>query len=204
MLSKNQGKAAVQYAREILTAYTKKNNSVTRQLPESFQEKHGVFVTLHTFPHQQLRGCIGIPESIMPLEHALKDAAESVTHDPRFPPLKAVELSNIIVEVTILSQPKRIEVETPQDYLKKITIGTHGLIAEQGYYKGLLLPQVPVEQSWDVETFLCQTCMKAGLPADAWYDSLTILSSFTGQIFSEIKPRGDIMEKKIDASRTCH
>ena len=88
----------------------------------------------------------------------------------------------------------------PQDYLSNIEIGRDGLIVEQGFYKGLLLPQVPVEQGWDKEEFLSNTCMKAGLMPDAWFDNSTKISRFSGQIFTEISPGGEIKEKKIDGS----
>ena len=174
--------------------------NVSPSLSQNFSQKSGVFVTLHTYPKQQLRGCIGIPYPMMPLENAIMEAAQSATHDPRFPPLKKDEINRVIVEVTILTPPIKILVENPQQYLKEIKIGRDGLIAEQGHYKGLLLPQVPVEQGWNVEEFLTQTCLKAGLLPDAWFDSDTILYRFSGNIFYELSPNGDIREKKIDGS----
>jgi uncharacterized protein (TIGR00296 family) len=69
---------------------------------------------------------------------------------------------------------------------------------EHGFYKGLLLPQVPVEQAWEKEEYLSHTCMKAGLPPDAWFDKSTKISKFQGQIFTEIKPHGPIKETHLD------
>lgn len=197
MLSKEEGKQAVQLARDTVETTVKQTISTEHQLPSVFNKKHGAFVTLHTSSNHLLRGCIGIPESIMPLDKAIKEAATSVTHDPRFPPLTQDELSSIIVEVTILSPPEHLHVTQPQEYMKHIAIGRDGLIIEQGFRKGLLLPQVPVEQEWDKETFLSQTCLKAGLPPDAWFDKETKVFTFTGQIFSEEKPYGSIREKKL-------
>jgi hypothetical protein len=137
---------------------------------------------------------------MMPLKDAIIEGAKSATKDPRFPPLMEKELGSIIIEVTILTKPTLINVTKPEEYLKEIKIGRDGLIAEQGFYKGLLLPQVPVEQGWDGEEFLSHTCMKAGLMPDAWYDKNTKISRFSGQIFTEIKPRGEIKEKKINGS----
>ncbi|MFO8077274.1 MAG: TIGR00296 family protein, partial [Thermoplasmatota archaeon] len=171
--------------------------STERHFPSVFNKKHGAFVTLHTASNHLLRGCIGIPESIMPLDKAINEAATSVTHDPRFPPLTQDELSSIIVEVTILSPPNQVKITQPKEYLDQIKIGRDGLIVEQGFHKGLLLPQVPVEQEWDKETFLSQTCLKAGLPPDAWFDKETKVFTFTGQIFSEEKPYGSITEKTL-------
>jgi len=199
MLAIKDGEKAVKLAREIVERYTRKE-----ELPKLenysgvFDEKRGVFVTINTYPTHNLRGCIGIPEPIMPLKNAIKEAAVSATHDPRFPPLKENELDNIVIEVTILTKPQLIKVNKPQEYLEKIKIGRDGLIAEQGFYRGLLLPQVPVEQGWDVEEFLSHTCWKAGLPFDAWFDENTKIYKFEGQIFTEVKPKNGIVEKKLD------
>ena len=136
----------------------------------------------------------------MSLKEAIAEGARSATRDPRFPPLGENELDNIIIEVTVLTKPEVINVDQPQDYLSNIEIGRDGLIVEQGFYKGLLLPQVPVEQGWNNEEFLSQTCMKAGLMPDAWFEKNTKISKFSGQIFTEIEPRGDIKEKNLDGS----
>ncbi|MBU4502657.1 MAG: TIGR00296 family protein, partial [Nanoarchaeota archaeon] len=78
-----------------------------------------------------------------------------------------------------------------------IKIGRDGLIAEAGFYRGLLLPQVPVEQEWDKETFLSHTCMKAGLMPDAWLDKRTKIYKFQAQVFSEASPNGEIKEREL-------
>jgi len=197
MLSKEEGKQAVQLARDIVETTVKQSISNEHQLSDVFKKKHGAFVTLHTASNHLLRGCIGIPESIMPLDKAINEAATSVTHDPRFPPLTQDELSAVIVEVTVLSPPEQLHVTQPKEYMNHIIIGRDGLILEQGFHKGLLLPQVPVEQEWDKETFLTQTCLKAGLPPDAWFDKETKVFTFTGQIFTEEKPYGSIREKTL-------
>ena len=200
MLSLDEGIKAVTFAREVIEQYVKNNSTPSTDLKGSFTEKQGAFVTIHTYPDHDLRGCIGIPLPIMPLKEAIVEGAKSATRDPRFPPLDESELSNIIIEVTILTKPELIEVGQPQDYLSNIEIGRDGLIVEQGFFKGLLLPQVPVEQGWNKEEFLSHTCMKAGLMPDAWFDKNTKISKFSGQIFTELKPLGEIKEKKIDGS----
>lgn len=197
MLTAAEGTTAVHYARTIVTDTVTHHATPSPSLTPIFKEKHGVFVTLHTHPAHDLRGCIGIPYPDMPLKDALIEAARSATHDPRFPPLHPTELDHIIIEVTILSTPTPITITNPQDLLHKIKIGRDGLIVEQGYHKGLLLPQVPVEEDWDVETYLGYTCMKAGLPADAWLLPTTKFSSFTGQIFTETTPHSSIQEKHL-------
>jgi uncharacterized protein (TIGR00296 family) len=202
MLSLKEGAAAVTLARQVIEAYIQK-----KPLPSLspyrglFNDKQGVFVTLHSHPGQLLRGCIGYPLPDLPLKKAIFEAAISAaTQDPRFPPVDKAELEHIQIEVTVLSVPEKIVVTQPKEYLNQITIGRDGLIAEHGFFKGLLLPQVPVEQNWDVEEFLSNTCMKAGLPPDAWVDTETVIKKFSGQIFTEKKPRGEIEEKKINGS----
>jgi len=199
MLSLEEGTTAVAYARGIIQRYiTRGELPDKKDLPSIFFQHYGVFVTLHRFATHQLRGCIGIPEPIMPLKEALVEAATSATRDPRFPPLSAEELEDVIVEITVLTPPSLLQINQPKEYLSKVKIGRDGLIVEQGFYKGLLLPQVPVEQQWDVETFLGHTCMKAGLAPDAWIDDTTNVYAFQGQIFSELKPDGAVKEKSFD------
>ena len=200
MLSLEEGIQAVKLAREAVERYVKNNQEPLQGFEREFEERQGAFVTLNTYPERELRGCIGVPLPVMPLREAIIESAESATRDPRFPPLKEAELDRILVEVTILTKPELIEVKQPQDYPLNIEIGRDGLIVEQGFYKGLLLPQVPVEQGWDKEEFLSHTCMKAGLLPDAWFDKNTKISRFGGQIFTEIKPRGEIKEKTLDGT----
>jgi len=198
MLSIAEGKTAVNYARQIITSTVRHQSQTTVTLGKPFEEKHGVFVTLHTHPEHELRGCIGIPYPELRLKNALEEAARSATHDPRFPPLGADELKHVIIEVTILSNPRPLQASSPEETASKIRIGRDGLIIEQGFNKGLLLPQVPVEEDWDVETYLGYACMKAGLPADAWVMPQTKIFTFTGQIFSEQNPEGTIQEKHLN------
>ena len=200
MLSLDEGKKAVTFARKVIESFVK-NTEIPSDLRDHFLKKQGAFVTIHTYPNHDLRGCIGIPLPVMPLSNAIEEGAKSATRDPRFPPLSESELDNIIIEVTILTQPEIINVDKPEDYLSEIEIGRDGLIVEQGFYKGLLLPQVPIEQGWNKEDFLSNTCMKAGLMPDAWFDKTTRVLRFSGQVFTETKPRGEIKEKKLDGSK---
>jgi uncharacterized protein (TIGR00296 family) len=200
MLQLDEGKLAISYTRKTIHNYLNKTKNSTYKLTEIFLQKSGVFVTLHTYPQQLLRGCIGIPYPIMSLQKAIEEAAISVIHDPRFPSLTKEELPDILLEVTILSPPTLIKVSDPQDYNDKIKIGRDGLIVEKGYFKGLLLPQVPIEQDWDIKEFLAQTCIKAGLPLDSWIDKDTKIYQFNGQIFNEVTPNGEVREKKINGS----
>jgi uncharacterized protein (TIGR00296 family) len=200
MVDLQEGKLAIQLARQAIRTYLQQTSNPPLSLSHNFTTKSGVFVTLHTHPQNNLRGCIGIPYPIMSLKKAIQEAAVSVTHDPRFHPLKKEELQNITIEITILTPPILISVNNTQEYTKAIEIGRDGLIIEKGPFKGLLLPQVPIEQKWDVDEYLAHTCMKAGLSPDAWKDDDTKIYNFSGQIFYELSPNGEIEEKKIDGS----
>jgi uncharacterized protein (TIGR00296 family) len=200
MLNLEDGKKAVQFARQVIQDYIQNREHSNPVLGLLFQEKQGVFVTLHTYPDHELRGCIGIPLPVMSLQTAIIESAQSVTQDPRFPPLREAELDAILVEITILTKPQLIQVKQPKDYPANIDIGRDGLIVEHGFYKGLLLPQVPVEQEWDKEEYLSHTCMKAGLPPDAWFDKTIKISKFQGQIFTETTPHGPVKETHLDGA----
>jgi hypothetical protein len=196
MLSLDEGTIAVKTARKVIVDYLKTNKVPKVDLPASLNEPGGVFVTLKTMGN--LRGCIGYPYPDLPLGRALVDAAvQASTQDPRFPRVTSPEMGHIVIEVTLLSEPELLGV-SPTDRPKAIKIGRDGLIVEEGPYKGLLLPQVPVEQRWGPEEFLEGACMKAGLMPDAWADDRTKVYTFTGQIFAEKEPRGAIVEVQID------
>jgi len=142
-----------------------------------FARHDGVFVTLKR--DQRLRGCIGRIVGGGPLPQSVAELARSAAReDPRFPPLRAEELGDLHIEVTVLSPMELI------DGPDQIEVGRHGLMIEQGFQRGLLLPQVAVEQGWDTMTFLEHTCIKAGLPADAWKQGAK-LSRFEAIFFEE-------------------
>ncbi|MBM3309671.1 MAG: TIGR00296 family protein [Candidatus Altiarchaeales archaeon] len=198
-LSLEQGRDLVKYARSVIEGYfAGRKPEIPESLNVVFKEDSGVFVTLETYPKNQLRGCIGFPEPIMPLGNAVRQAAlAAALEDPRFPPVGRGELEKIVVEVSVLSKPELVKVKDPRDYVKEVKIGRDGLIAEKGLYRGLLLPQVPVEWKWDAEEFLNETCMKAGLSPDAWLAPGTKMYKFSAQIFSEKTPRGGVFEKQL-------
>lgn len=198
MYGENDGALAVSLARASIDHAVKGTPMPDIQVPESFLKDSGAFVTLNTHPGHDLRGCIGYPEPYFPLRDALIRAAQGATRDPRFPRLRVSELDSIVIEVSLLSPPQPMKVRNPKEYPGLIKIGKHGLIAERGQFRGLLLPQVPVEYGWDAETFLGHTCMKAGLFADAWLDQKTKIYCFTGEVFSEDSPRGKVSRKVLD------
>jgi uncharacterized protein (TIGR00296 family) len=196
-MQNSEGELAVRIARQAVEAETKGATKGHVDAPGSFKEKRGVFVTLSSYPDHLLRGCIGFPEPIFSLASALLQAAQHACHDPRFDDLQVDELDTITVEVTILTPPEEIKIEDRKKLPETIKIGQDGLIAEFGPYRGLLLPQVPVEWDWDAEEFLGQTCIKAGMTSDMWLDKRTKFYKFGGEIFSETKPRGPVERKDI-------
>lgn len=198
MFTIEEGTKAVRAARKVIEAHVKGEKIGKLDLPRSFDELGGVFVTINSHPDKNLRGCIGYPEPVLTLKEAIVDAAKSASsRDPRFRPVSPKELKKIIVEVSLLSKPKLVEVDKPKDYFKVVKIGRDGLIAEKGPFRGLLLPQVPVEWNWDVHEFLDHTCMKAGLSADAWSEPGTKILAFQAQVFDETEPHGDIIERPL-------
>ena len=143
----------------------------------AFPEVSGAFVTLKR--HGHLRGCIGTLECRRALaEEVARVAVSAAREDPRFEPLAAPELADLEIEVSILGPLEPID---PFD-AHAIAIGRHGLVVEHGLRRGLLLPQVATEWGWDRETFLAQTCVKAGLPPDAWRNGATVYR-FEGEAF---------------------
>jgi len=197
MLSIEEGRAAVKLARESLAAYVERKERITPEdLSPAFQNKGGVFVTLHE--EGDLRGCIGYPEPVMKLGLAIVDSAISAgVRDPRFPQVRPEELDKIVIEVTVLSPPQPYGVEK-KDLPDAVEIGKHGLIVRKSMWSGLLLPQVATEWDFDSTEFLCQTCLKAGLPPDSWIDEDTEVLYFEGQVFAEVEPEGEVVEKDLD------
>ena len=168
--------------------------------PEKFRQECGVFVTLNSVKTgtPKLRGCIGYPQPVLPLAEAVIDSAiNAATADPRFPPVMTDELHDITIEVSVLTPPESLKLENPEDAPNHIEIGNDGLIVERGVFKGLLLPQVPVEWQWDEEDFLCQCCIKAGLPPDTWLLKGTTIYKFQAIVFSEVKPEGEVVLRKL-------
>ena len=134
----------------------------------------GVFTSLYS--HGDLRGCVGYVLPRSPLYRAVAETARAAAFDdPRFPPVRPDEEPTLEIELSILTPPQPIRAE-------EIEVGRHGLLITMQGHRGLLLPQVPTERNWDRTMFLEQTCLKAGLPADAWQKGATI-ESFTAEVF---------------------
>ncbi len=201
-LTIEEGKFLVNLARQTVTAYLQSGIllQVSDGIASKLMEPCGVFVTLNRLHNGQktLRGCIGLPYPTTSLVQAVIEAAVSAaTQDPRFPQVTLEELDQIVFEVSVLTPPELVTAEKPTDYPSKIKVGKDGLIIENGYNKGLLLPQVPVELNWNNEEFLSQTAIKAGLTPDAWLLNDTKIYRFQAIIFEEATPKGEIKQKKI-------
>ena len=153
-------------------------------LPAGLSELRGVFTTLYLpgdLPgdlHRELRGCVGYAAPIAPLYRAVAETARAAAfEDSRFLPVTKEEALKLEVSLSVLSRLFPIHPEA-------VEVGRHGLLISDGARRGLLLPQVPVEHGWDRETFLEQTCRKAGLPLDAWRKNATI-DAFTAEVFAD-------------------
>lgn len=189
-ISNEEGQFLIDLARNTIIKYITTQQVITTppNSPWHLLQPRGVFVTLTTQQAGEkiLRGCIGYPEPQLPLVEATISAAISAaTRDPRFPPISTPELDNILLEVSILTLPTLINVEKATDYPKHIKIGRDGLIIERGMYKGLLLPQVPIEWNWNTEEFLAHCCEKGGLLSDAWLLPGTKISKFSCILIQE-------------------
>lgn len=193
--SDTDGNALVKMARKSVTEFLKNNSKVEDlEFNSKFNFHSGVFVTLNK--QNSLRGCIGYPIPVKKLSEGLIDAAISAaTRDNRFSPVNIDELDQIVFEVTVLTLPIEIKVNDPSEYLLIIKVGRDGLIVENAFTSGLLLPQVPIEYGWNVEEFLCHTCQKAGLDEHAWKNKTTKISRFEGVIFKEERPNGKIIRE---------
>ncbi len=176
-LTKEERRELLNIARTSVSSYVNASGADISTSLDGLQRKGGVFVTIHK--HGNLRGCIGIFASDNPLYKTVAEmAAKAAFKDPRFSPLTKDELKEIDFEISVLSPLREIN-ET-----KKIEIGRHGIYITKGASSGVLLPQVAIEQGWDLETFLSHTCIKAGLPMDEWQRDVKI-EIFSAQIFSE-------------------
>lgn len=190
-MDETEGTFAVRLARKAVDAETKRRKVDAGQVPDTFHNQRGVFVTLNTYPDGELRGCIGFPEPVYPLAEGIIQAAKYACHDPRFADLREEETDHLTVEVSILTVPELVEV-APAERAAAVEVGKDGLIIENGPWRGSLLPQVASEWHWNAEEFLAHTCTKAGLAAHAWQKKDTLLYKFQAEIFAESSPRQEI------------
>jgi AmmeMemoRadiSam system protein A len=140
----------------------------------------GAFVTLHT-DGRELRGCIGSVHAVAPLLISVADnAVNAAFRDPRFHPLRQEELPLVSIEISVMSPLERVT------QIDEIVVGRDGLIVTRGHRAGLLLPQVATEYGWSLEEFLRHTCLKAGLPPDAWHSPECVIQRFSAEVFGEL------------------
>ncbi len=149
------------------------------------REARGAFVTLHE--NGALRGCIGTIAAVAPLNVIVREMARAASvEDTRFPPVTTAELDALQLEISVLTPMVAI---SPED----VVVGRHGLMVSYQGRQGLLLPQVATECGWDRETFLAQTCRKAGLAPDSWKQGAK-LEAFTAEVFGESTPGESLRE----------
>lgn len=178
-MNEQERKQLLQLARETIVAVVNRQPLPQTDNPApAFLVQSGCFVTIKR--QGQLRGCIGNFVSERPLWETVREMAVSAaTRDPRFRPMQQGELADFDLEISVLSPLHEIK------SVDEIQVGQHGLYIIKGSSHGVLLPQVATEYGWDRETFLCQTCRKAGLPADAWQQPDCRILSFSAEVFGD-------------------
>lgn len=179
MLSPIEAKILLAIAREaIIHQVNDEEFSPKPRAEKALKSCSGCFVTIKQNGH--LRGCIGNFQAQQPLFMEVATmAVAAASQDPRFQPMGLEELDNFSLEITILSPLEKIT------DINRIVVGTHGIYIIKGRNRGVLLPQVATEYGWGRETFLEQTCAKAGLPKNSWQQPDTEIYIFSGQIIDE-------------------
>ena len=148
-------------------------------LDAELRRPSGAFVTLNE-RGGELRGCIGSIEAVVPLAQAVASSAVNAAfRDPRFYPVTREELPNLHIEISVMSPIVIV------DDVDAIEVGRDGLIISRGGRAGLLLPQVAAEYGWDRDTFLRQTCIKAGLTPESWRLPDCRIEKFSAEVFGE-------------------
>jgi len=179
MISAHDRELLLRLAREAIQAYVGVAPAHVPAAGGVLGEPGGAFVSLHNCG--ELRGCIGHIEPNEPIGRVVtRCAVAAASTDPRFPPITADELQQIDIEISLLGPLE--EIHGPGE----IEVGRHGLVVEQGWQRGLLLPQVATEWQWDADTFLAHTCTKAGLARDAWKHGAKIYR-FEAEVFGEVR-----------------
>ena len=199
VLAAADGEAAVRLARRAVTVLLDPGaaHGPLPALSKTFEEPRGVFVTWRTHPGRDLRGCIGYPLPVLVLREAVEQAAVAAAlDDPRFPPVRAGELTALTAEVSVLTLPAALPDADRPSWIRP---GLDGVLVGSGRLSGLLLPQVAVEQGWNAEELLDGACEKAGLPPGAWRRPNVRVQTFQAEIFAEVEPRGPIRRARPDA-----
>lgn len=176
-LTETDKKFLLELAREAIVSCIRGDTPATTEISApSLCGHHGCFVCIKK--NGELRGCIGNFTSTEPLYRLVQEMAVSAaTRDPRFYPMNSEDIRDFSLEISVLSPLKKIV--SPE----QIIIGIHGIYIEKKFCRGVLLPQVATEHGWDRDTFLMQTCLKAGLKPDDWRDGADIYI-FSAEVFS--------------------
>jgi len=177
-LSAAEKSLLLEIAREAILTYVRQGSKPALKAScDNLSAKQGCFVTIKQ--NGNLRGCLGQFTADKPLCQLIQEMAiAAATRDPRFYPMVNDDLQNFDLEISVLSPLQKIE------SVEEIEVGTHGLYIEKNFYRGVLLPQVAVEYGWDRNTFLSQTCLKAGLDQDAWKEDADIFI-FSAEVFGD-------------------
>jgi len=179
-LDQRQKKRLLEIARKTVEAYVSSGEKLEFSEEDELLSKNmGAFVTVHK--QGKLRGCIGNIIGRQPLYLTVRDMAiQASSHDLRFIPVRPEELKDIDIELSVLSEPKKVE------NVDEIEMGRHGVIVKRGNADGVFLPQVATETGWSRQEFLSNLCEhKAGLEPGAWKDKNTELYKFSAQVFGE-------------------
>lgn len=190
-----EGTQLVKLARTAAVSFIKNKKIIN--FTNNSNRKAGVFVTIYHVNNmnseKNLRGCIGyVFPSQNIYDSVIAAAINAATEDPRFIAISEKELDDLIFEVSVLSKPALIQVENTELSLSNIVIGRDGIILESRYGSGLFLPQVPVEQKWNIKEYITNLCHKAGAPSDAWLLPDSKLYTFSSLIFREKLPNREI------------
>ncbi|MFH1182957.1 MAG: AmmeMemoRadiSam system protein B [Candidatus Moraniibacteriota bacterium] len=185
LLEKEERDELLKIARDSVESFVKNGkipNFISRVETQNFASLHkksGIFVTLEIADN--LRGCIGLMESNLPLYETISEmAVAAATQDPRFVPVSAEDLPRIKYEISVLSPMEKV------NNVDEIELGKHGVKVQNSGRSGVFLPQVALETGWELEEFMAHLCRdKAGLPADCWQDSSTEVYIFTAEVFSD-------------------
>ncbi|MBS3136237.1 AmmeMemoRadiSam system protein A [Candidatus Woesearchaeota archaeon] len=193
MLTLVQGAALIGISRKALQS---KISSIKfdKKIKEEFFSINGCFVTL--YKDGKIRGSCGMPEPGIPLYQAVVSAAGAAAfRDPRFNPLEKNEANEVCIELTVITNPKKIYVRNPDEYLQRIHLGKDGILVRGVFSSGYLLPVVALEKKMDPLSFLRAACAKAGLKHDEWRDFDTVnVYSFNAQVFGESEPNGNVIQ----------
>ncbi len=178
-LSDHQRGVLMDIARKSIEAHLNNDSMPQFEISDNLLVSPGAaFVTLNK--DKKLRGCIGYTEPVMPLYQTISTCAvKAASADPRFSPLTPQEYEDVQLEISVLTPLKKIR------DIEKIEVGKHGLMIQKGINRGLLLPQVATSYNWDRETFLSQTCRKAGLEPDCWQSGNCDIYIFSAEVFTE-------------------